>query len=68
MFGSFNQEDADYTNLVENILVNLPHSLRSNQFIIDLTDSSDTGIFETKTVHTIIDFKWETYTQNFFRS
>ncbi len=52
---------------IEYFLINLPESMEgTKKFINALVDSENHDYFETLPIQTIIQYKWEKYTKDFF--
>ena len=53
--------------MIDVYLVNLPQTIAREDFIEIITEESGSNIFDTKTIQYIIDYKWDTYSRNFFK-
>eukprot|EP00347_Sterkiella_histriomuscorum_P001568 403371532 len=54
--------------LTENYIVNIPLSLSDPNFIQNLTINGSIDIYETDLIQAVIDYKWDTFTKNYFRN
>eukprot|EP00347_Sterkiella_histriomuscorum_P003781 403362967 len=51
---------------IEYFLINMPKTIQSKDFIQNLSKVNDLDIFESECIQFILDYKWDTYTNNFF--
>eukprot|EP00347_Sterkiella_histriomuscorum_P008487 403344908 len=51
---------------IEYLLINMPKTIESLQFIQNLSQINDLDIFESECIQIILDYKWDTYTNKFY--
>eukprot|EP00347_Sterkiella_histriomuscorum_P001412 403372132 len=61
------KEDNDQPLVeVQYNLINIPITMKSQDFIRNLIDSQNLEYYETEFIQTVLNFKWDTYTNKFF--
>ena len=67
--GVLKENDDDNLQSIEYFLVNLPDTLQKDpkKLMQTLSESDNIEYFENLTIQTIIKYKWNKYTKNFFQ-
>eukprot|EP00347_Sterkiella_histriomuscorum_P008970 403343034 len=63
---SVNEDNDQPLVEVEYNLINIPTTMTSQDFIRNLIDSQNLEYYETEFIQTVLNFKWDTYTNKFF--
>ncbi len=64
----FKEDENETKETIEYYFINLPESMTKNpsKFIKTLVETGNYDYFESLPIQTIIQFKWEKYTKDFF--